>query len=394
MFAHHKRLSVALSALLVAGTAGVAVKYGDHFSPIESARAVEAAATPKTEVDVATVVFKQVSEWQSYSGRLEAVGKVDIRPLVPGTIVAVHFKDGSLVNKGDRLFTLDQRPYLAEVDRAAGQLAAAQSRAVYAATDAARAGRLIESNAISKRDLDEKQNASREATANVKVAMAALDAARVNLSYTEIVAPIAGRVSRAELTVGNVVSAGPAAPLLTSLVSVTPIYASFDVDEQTYLRYLNQASARPAPVALGLADETGYSRSGVVDSIDNQLDTQSGTIRVRARIDNANGALMPGLYARIKVGGGKPTDTVLIDDGAIGTDQAKKFVLLVGQGDVVEYREVTLGNLHEGLRIITSGLKAGDRVVVSGVQRVRPNDTVHANAVEMANIGRAAKPSA
>ncbi|NWC68625.1 efflux RND transporter periplasmic adaptor subunit [Pseudomonas sp. P7758] len=394
MIAHHKRLSVALSALLVAGTAGIAVKYGDHFPPIESAHAAEAAVAPKTEVDVATVVFKQISEWQSYSGRLEAVGKVDIRPLVPGTIVAVHFKDGAMVNKGDRLFTIDQRPYLAEVDRAAGQLAAAESRAVYTATDAARAGRLIESNAISKRDLDEKQNASREAIANVKVAKAALDAAKVNLSYTEISAPIAGRVSRAELTVGNVVSAGPAAPVLTSLVSVTPIYASFDVDEQTYLRYLNQASGKPAPVSLGLADETGYSRNGVVDSIDNQLDTQSGTIRVRARIDNANGALMPGLYARIKVGGGKPTDAVLVDDSAIGTDQAKKFVLLVGQGDVVEYREVTLGNLHDGLRIITSGLKAGDRVVVSGVQRVRPNDTVHANAVEMANIGRAAKPSA
>jgi multidrug efflux system membrane fusion protein len=273
-------------------------------------------------------------------------------------------------------------------------LAAAESRAIYTATDAARAGRLIESNAISKRDLDEKQNASREAIANVKVAKAALDAAKVNLSYTEITAPIAGRVSRAELTVGNVVSAGPAAPLLTSLVSVSPIYASFDVDEQTYLRYLNQASTKPAPVSLGLADEAGYSRSGVVDSIDNQLDTQSGTIRVRARIDNANGALLPGLYARIKVGGGKPTDAVLVDDSAIGTDQAKKFVLVVGQGDVVEYREVTLGNLHEGLRIITSGLKAGDRVVVSGVQRVRPNDTVRANSVEMANIGRAAKPSA
>jgi multidrug efflux system membrane fusion protein len=394
MIAHHKRLSVALSALLVAGTAGIAVKYGDHFSPIEAAHAAEAPAIPKAEVDVATVVFKQVSEWQSYSGRLEAVGKVDIRPLVPGTIVAVYFKDGALVSKGDRLFTIDQRPYLAEVDRAAGQLAAAESRAIYTATDAARAGRLIESNAISKRDLDEKQNASREAIANVKVAKAALDAAKVNLSYTEITAPIAGRVSRAELTVGNVVSAGPAAPVLTSLVSVSPIYASFDVDEQTYLRYLNQASTKPAPVSLGLADEAGYSRSGVVDSIDNQLDTQSGTIRVRARIDNANGALLPGLYARIKVGGGKPTDAVLVDDSAIGTDQAKKFVLVVGQGDVVEYREVTLGNLHEGLRIITSGLKAGDRVVVSGVQRVRPNDTVRANSVEMANIGRAAKPSA
>ncbi|MFJ3366878.1 efflux RND transporter periplasmic adaptor subunit [Pseudomonas sp. NPDC086251] len=394
MIAHHKRLSVALSALLVAGTAGIAVKYGDHFALVQSANAAEATAVPKTEVDVATVVFKSVSEWQSYSGRLEAVGKVDIRPQVPGTIVGVHFKDGALVKKGDLLFTIDQRPYQAEVDRAAGQLAAAESRANYAATDAGRAARLIEQNAIAKRDFDEKQNASREAIAQVKVAKALLDAAKVNLSYTEITAPIAGRVSRAELTIGNVVSAGTTAPLLTTLVSVSPIYASFDVDEQTYLRYLNQSSAKPAPVSLGLANEDSYSRNGVVDSIDNQLDTQSGTIRVRARFDNANGALLPGLYARIKVGGGKPSDAILVDDSAIGTDQAKKFVLVVGQDDKVEYREVTLGNLHEGLRIVTSGLKAGDRVVVGGVQRVRPNDTVHANSVEMANIGRAAKPSA
>jgi len=394
MIAHHKRLSVALSALLVAGTAGIAVKYGGHFSPISTVHAAEAAPVPKTEVDVATVVFKPVSEWQSYSGRLEAVGKVDIRPLVSGTLVAVHFKDGALVRKGDPLFTIDPRTYLAEVDRAAGQLAAAESQAQYTATDAGRAARLIDQNAISKRDFDEKQNASREAIANVKVAKAALDAARVNLSYTEISAPISGRVSRAELTVGNVVSAGAAAPLLTRVVSVSPIYASFDVDEQTYLRYLNQSSAQPAPVSLGLANEDSFSRMGVVDSIDNQLDTQSGTIRVRARFDNANGALLPGLYARLKVGGGKPSDVVLVDDSAIGTDQAKKFVLLVGAGDKVEYREVTLGNLHEGLRIITSGLNAGDRVVVSGVQRVRPNDSVHANSVDMANISRAAKPAA
>lgn len=394
MIANRKRLSVALSALLVAGTAGIAVKYGDHFAPVSSANAAQTSEVPKIEVDVATVVFKSVSEWQNYSGRLEAVDKVDIRPLVPGTITAVHFKDGALVKKGDPLFTIDQRPYLAEVDRATGQLAAAESRAAYTATDAARAQRLIEQNAIAKRDFDEKQNASREAIANVKVAKAALDAAKVNLSYTEITAPVAGRVSRAELTVGNIVSAGATAPLLTSLVSVSPIYASFDVDEQTYLRYLNQASGNAAPVSLGLADEEGYSRQGAVASIDNQLDTQSGTIRVRARFDNANGALLPGLYARIKVGGGKPHDTVLVDDSAIGTDQAKKYVLVVGPDDRVQYREVTLGNLHEGLRIVTSGLKAGDRIVVNGVQRARPNDSVHANSVDMADISRAARPAA
>ncbi|MFJ3485405.1 efflux RND transporter periplasmic adaptor subunit [Pseudomonas sp. NPDC090202] len=393
MIANRKRLSVVFSALLVAGTAGIVVKYGDHLEPVSSAHAASDVAPPTTEVDVATVVFKTISEWQSYSGRLEAVDRVDIRPLVPGTIVAVHFRDGALVKKGDLLFTLDQRPYLAEVDRAAGQLAAAESRAAYTATDAARAQRLIEQNAIARRDFDEKQNASREAVANVKVARAALDAARVNLSYTQITAPVAGRVSRAELTVGNIVAAGTS-PLLTTLVSVSPIYAAFDVDEQTYLRYLNQGFGSAAPVSLGLADEDGYSRKGAVDSIDNQLDTQSGTIRVRARFDNANGALLPGLYARIKVGGGKPFEAVLVNDSAIGTDQAKKFVLVVGVGDRVEYREVSLGNLHEGLRVVTSGLKAGDRVIVNGMQRARPNDTVRVNSVDMADVSRAAKPAA
>lgn len=388
------RLSVVLSTLLVAGAAGVVVKYGDNLAPVSTANAAEAAVAPKAEVDVATVVSKSISEWQSYSGRLEAVDKVDIRPLVPGTIVAVNFKDGALVKKGDLLFTIDQRPYLAEVDRATGKLAAAESREAYTATDAARAQRLIEQNAIAKRDFDEKQNASREAAANVKTARAELDAAKVNLSYTQITAPVAGRVSRAELTVGNVLSNGAAAPVLTTLVSVSPIYASFDVDEQTYLRYLNQSASSTTAVSLGLADENGYSRQGTVASIDNHLDTQSGTVRVRARFDNANGALLPGLYARVKVDGGKPYDAVLVDDAVIGTDQAKKYVLVVGNDDRVQYREITLGNLHEGLRIVTSGLKAGDRVIVNGMQRVRPNDSVHANTVNMAGISRTEKPAA
>jgi multidrug efflux system membrane fusion protein len=393
MNANRKRLSVALSALLVAGSTGIVVKYGDHFEPIASANAADAAQTPKTEVDVAMVVAKSIIDWQSYSGRLEAVDKVEIRPQVPGTIVAVHFKDGALVKKGDALFTIDPKPYLAEVDRAAGQVAAAESRVGFAATDAARAARLIEANAIAKRDVDEKQNASREAIANLKTAKAALDTAKINLAYTEILAPVSGRVSRAELTVGNIVSTGATAPLLTTLISVSPIYASFDVDEQTYLSSLSQANGKAA-VSLGLANETGYSRNGVVDSVDNQLNTASGTIRVRARFDNANGALVPGLYARVKVAGAVAHAAVMVNDAAIGTDQAKKFVLVVDGDNRVQYREVTLGNLYEGLRVVTSGLQAGERIVVNGVQRARPNDSVKANTVDMADATRAAKPAA
>jgi len=394
MFANRTRLSLALSALFViGGAAGIVVNQGHDGALISSAEAANTAA-PAAEVDVATVVSRSITEWQSYSGRLEAVDKVDIRPLVSGTIVAVHFKDGALVKKGDPLFTIDPRPYLAEVDRAAGQLAAAESRVGFAATDAARAARLIEANAIAKRDFDEKQNASREAVANLKTAKAALDVAKINLTYSEIVAPVSGRVSRAELTVGNIVSTGATAPLLTTLVSVSPIYASFDVDEQTYLSYLSQASGGSAPVSLGLANEEGYSRQGIVASVDNQLDTNSGTIRVRARFDNTNGSLVPGLYARVMVGGGKPHAAVMVNDAAIGTDQAKKYVLIVDKDDRVQYREVTLGNLYEGLRVVTSGLQSGERVIVNGVQRARPNDSVHANTVEMADASRAAKPSA
>jgi len=383
-----KRLTVALGAALVVagiGTFTAMHGFGRGDLPVNGAEAAVKPAAPVMEVDVATVVSKTITDYQNYSGRLEAVDKVEIRPLVPGTIVAVHFADGALVKKGDPLFTIDPRPYVAQVDQAAAQLAAAQARNGYTSTDAARAERLLADNAIAKRDYDEKQNASHEAAANLKAAQAALETAKINLTYTQIVAPVSGRVSRAEMTVGNIVSTGSSAPLLTTLVSVSPIYASFDVDEQTYLRYLSRDSRASVPVSLGLANEDGFSREGKVASVDNQLDTGSGTIRVRARFDNADGSLVPGLYARIKVGGGTPHPAVLIDDAAIGTDQDKKFVMVVDPDSRVQYREVTLGTLSEGMRVIVKGLQPGERIVVNGLQRVRPNDVVKANSVAMAS---------
>jgi membrane fusion protein, multidrug efflux system len=387
-----KRLTVALGAALVVagiGTFTAMHGFGHGDLPVNGAEAAIKPAAPATEVDVATVVSKTITDYQNYSGRLEAVDKVEIRPLVPGTIVAVHFTDGALVKKGDPLFTIDPRPYVAQVDQAAAQLAAAQARNGYASTDAARAERLLADNAIAKRDYDEKQNAGHEAAANLKAAQAALETAKINLTYTQILAPVSGRVSRAEMTVGNIVSTGSSAPLLTTLVSVSPIYASFDVDEQTYLRYLSRDSRASVPVSLGLANEEGFSREGKVASVDNQLDTGSGTIRVRARFDNADGSLLPGLYARIKVGGGTPHPAVLIDDAAIGTDQDKKFVMVVAPDSRVEYREVTLGTLSDGLRVIVKGLQPGERIVVNGLQRVRPNDVVKANSVAMASASQA-----
>ncbi len=379
-----RKYAVLGAALVLIGAASLVAFHGHGDSPVNAAVAA-ASAAPPTEVDVAAVVAKSITDYQSYSGRLEAIDKVEIRPLVPGTIVAVHFKDGAMVKKGDPLFTIDPRPYVAEVDRASAQLAAAQARNGYTSTDAARADRLLADNAIAKRDYDQAQNAAREAQANLKGAQAALETARINLGYTNIVAPVSGRVSRAEMTVGNIVSTGSSAPLLTTLVSVSPIYASFDVDEQTYLRYLSRDSRTSVPVSLGLANEDGYSRDGKVDSVDNRLDTGSGTIRVRARFDNGDGALLPGLYARVKVGGGAPHAAVLVDDAAIGTDQDKKFVMIVDKDNRAQYREVTLGTQSEGLRVIVKGLQPGERIVVNGLQRVRPNDVIKPNAVAMSS---------
>lgn len=385
---YRKRMTVALGAVAFVGAvAGLGYLRGPLGGPVDTAHAADMPPTA-VEVDVATVLSQTITDWQSYSGRLEAIDRVDVRPLVPGTIVAVHFKDGALVKRGDPLFTIDPRPYQAEVDRAAAQLAAAKARALYASTDAARADRLLADNAIAKRDYEEKHNADREASAAVKAAEAALESAQVNLGYTNVAAPVTGRVSRAELTVGNVVSAGADAPLLTTLVSVSPIYASFEVDEQTYLQYLGRDRNAKVPVTIGLANEEGYSLKGTISSVDNRLDTSSATIRVRATIDNPDGALVPGLYARVKVGGGAAHPAILVDDAAVATDQAKKYVLVVDGANKVHYREVRLGALHDNLRVVDSGLKAGERIVVNGLMRARPNDTVQPRAVDMVNAAR------
>ncbi|VVD72844.1 efflux RND transporter periplasmic adaptor subunit [Pandoraea nosoerga] len=373
--------------LIAAAATAVLVAIGTFtVVRVDASTPPAAQVMPAVEVDVANVISRTVTDWQSYSGRLDAVDRVDIKPLVSGTITAVHFKDGQLVKKGDPLFTIDPRPYAAEVDRAAAQLASAQARDVFASTDLARAQRLIADNAIAKKDFDQKENAAREAAASVKAARAALEAARINLGYTQIVAPVSGRVSRAEITVGNTVSAGAQSPALTTVVSVSPIYAAFDVDEQTYLRYLSRDTAKPGgvPVDLGLANEAGYSRKGTVYSVDNRFDTTSGTIRVRARFDNTDGALVPGLYARIRVGGGEPHPALLVDQAAIGTDQSKKFVLVLDAQNKVQYREVQLGERHGGLVEVAGGLKEGERIVVNGLQRVRPGDAVSPKVVKMA----------
>jgi len=362
-----------------------------------SAIGVDASASspqtpPAAGVDVAEVVTRQIVDWQQYSGRLEAIDKVEIRPLVSGTLTAIHFKDGALVKKGDPLFTIDPRPYAAEVARTQAQLAGAEARAGYTAADLARGERLLPDNAIARRDFEEKQNAAREAAANVQAAQAALRTAKLNLEYTEISAPVSGRISRAEVTVGNIVSVGSSTPPLSMLVSVAKIYAAFDVDEQSFLKYVNPARSKgtQVPVYLGLANEDAYSREGKIGSVDNRLDSSSGTIRVRAVFDNADGQLLPGLYARIRLGGGAARQAVLIDEKAISTDQDKRFVLVVGKDNHADYREIHVGANLDGLRVVESGLQSGERVIVNGLQRVRPGDTVTPTLVPMSKVADSA----
>lgn len=367
-------LAAALAGLFVLG-GGLAITQGQ-------AGAAPTATPVAATVDVAAVVSRAVTDWQTYSGRLEAIERVDIRPQVSGILTAVHFKDGSVVRKGDPLFTIDPRPFAAEVARAEAQLAGAEARAAYTAADLARGERLLADNAIARRDFEEKQNAAREAAANLLAARAALKVAQLNLEYTHIAAPISGRVSRAEVTVGNLVAPGNG-PALTTLVSADRIYAAFDVDEQSYLKVVDGTQGKALPIRLGLADEDGYSRTGRLSSVDNRLDSSSGTIRLRAVVDNPDGRLVPGLYARVMLGAAAQRDALLIDEKAVGTDQAKRFVLVVGDGNQTAYREVRLGAIQGGMRVVDAGLKAGERIVVNGLQRVRPGDTVTPNIVPM-----------
>ena len=384
----------ATAGALAAAVAAGGTSLGLQDSHAESSAA--GAAPQGVPVSVAAVLQKDIALWDEFSGRLEAVQRVEVRPRVAGALQAVHFKEGALVKQGDLLVTVDPAPYAAEVDRAEAQVAAAQARVSYTRSELDRSTRLLQESAIAQREHDERQNAHREADANLRAAQAALQTARLNLSYTQVRAPVAGRVGRIEVTVGNLVSAGAGAPVLTSLVSVSPIYASFDTDEQIVVKALQDLgsgakgqSARqlleriPVQMGTGTSTSGGTPHAGHLQLIDNQVDAKSGTVRVRAVFDNADGALIPGQFARIRMGQARNTQAVLINERAVGTDQSKKFVMVVAEGNKAEYREVTLGAPVDGLRVVTLGLKAGETIVVNGLQRVRPGAVLAPQAVPM-----------
>nr|WP_297356200.1 efflux RND transporter periplasmic adaptor subunit [uncultured Caldimonas sp.] len=380
---------LAVAALLTLAAAVPAALFGAGSTQAEPPP--PDAAPQALPASVATVVQSDVMAWDEFSGRLEAVERVEVRPRVAGTVQSVHFREGGLVKRGDLLFTLDPAPYAAEVDRAQAQVAAAEARVSHAQSEHARAQRLWEEDAIAQRELDERANALREAQANLRAATAALQSARLNLDYTQVRAPIAGRIGKLEVTVGNLVAAGPGAPVLTTLVSVHPIYASFDADERVVARALQQlpggSSARAQieriPVQMGTAtsDDTPY--EGKLQLVDNQVNATSGTVRVRAVFDNTDGRLMPGQFARLRMGQAQASSSLLINERAVGTDQDKRFVMVVGPDNKAAYREVTLGPSVDGLRMVTSGLKAGERIVINGLHRVRPGTLLAPQPVAM-----------
>ncbi|WP_114971512.1 efflux RND transporter periplasmic adaptor subunit [Rhodoferax ferrireducens] len=389
----HRLLAVVLAVLAVAGIAGAVL--GVSRSEAQPGAAAEAPATP---VSVATVVQSEVAAWDEFSGRLEAVERVDIRSRVAGTIQAVHFREGALVSKGELLLTIDPAPYAAEVERADAQVAAAQARVTQAKGEQERSQRLWTEQAISKRELDERVNGQREADANLRAAQAALQTAQLSLGYTQLRAPVSGRVGKLEVTIGNLIAAGPGAPVLTTLVSVSPIYASFDADEQVVAKALKDVGVKGErkleriPVQMGTAASTDTPFAGRLQLVDNQVDPKSGTVRARAVFDNKDGQLIPGQFARIRMGQATQGTALLINERAVGTDQNKKFVLVVGADNKAMYREVTLGASVNGLRIVKDGLAANERIVVNGLQRVRPGALVAPQVVEMSAKAELAKP--
>ena len=338
-------------------------------------------------VSVAQVMQKKIRGTHEFSGRLVAVDQAEIRPRVSGEIVEVHFADGAMVNKGDPLFTIDPRPYETV-------LKSAQARAVLAESEVARAQKLFKEKAIPQRDLDQRKN-------DVEVARADLARAKLDLEYTQVKSPITGRVSRAEITKGNLVDAGANAPLLATVVTASPVYADFEIDETTYLEYAHahmtgRDQVAQIPVMMALNGESGAPHVGHMESFDNRLNNGSGTVRVRGVFDNSDGMLVPGLFARIKLGGAQETDQLLITDRAVGTDQSKKFVLVVGDDNKTEHREIKLGGItDDGLRIVTDGLKVGEKIIVSGMQRVMmPGQPVTPELVAMDAKEAPAQPQA
>jgi multidrug efflux system membrane fusion protein len=373
-------------AILFGAVAAIALVGGGaalrHFSDA-SAQPKAAVETPAVPVSVLTVAAGNVRVWSEFSGRLNAVDYAEIRPEVSGRVAQVRFRDGQTVRAGDILFVIDPRPYEAALAKAQANLASARTNAEFTQTELDRAANLVKEQAIAQRLYDERANAKRVADAAVQAAEAELKQAEIDIDHAYVKAPITGRLSRAEVTLGNLVSAGANAQVLTSIVSSDGIYADFEVDEQTFMKSI-RADADTAdkehkiPVELTVQGDAAHVYKGTIYSFDNRINTASGTIRARARFDNKDSSLVPGMFVSVRLGSSPKSQVLLIPERAIGNDQNKKFIYVVGPGDKVAYREVNLGQQVGGGRIVLSGLQAGERVVVDGLQHIAPDVKVQA----------------
>ncbi|WP_231591737.1 efflux RND transporter periplasmic adaptor subunit [Cellvibrio sp. pealriver] len=345
--------------------------------------ATPAAVPPAPTVDVVVLEPQTIRAWANFSGRLAPVESAAIKPLVSGTIQQVLFSEGQQVKKGQPLFVIDPRPHQASVQRAQAQLATAQSRAKLAKDELDRSQQLIAAKLISQSIYDSAFSAHQVAQADVKQAEAALNQAKLDLEYAHISAPISGRVGRAELTVGNVVEAGANAPLLTQIVANDKLYAEFNVDEATYIQFVrNTKNTQDMPVELTLASDASVTYKGYISAFDNRLDTNSGTIRARAVFENNDGALTAGMFANVRLGSAEKMQALLIPERAIGTNQSKKYVLVVDENNTANYHEVTLGDHYQGQRVIVAGVNAGDKIIVNGLSHVRPNSVVNPSVTQ------------
>ena len=350
------------------------------------------AAPPAPAVSAADVVVKSISQWDSFNGRIEAVESVQLRPRVSGYIDKVNYTDGQEVKKGEVLFTIDDRTYRAALEQAQANLARAKTQASLAQSEANRTDKLVNTNVVSREEWEQRRSAATQAQADIRAAQAAVDAAQLNLDFTKVTAPIDGRASRALITSGNLVTAGDTASVLTTLVSQKTVYVYFDVDESTYLHYQNLARSGQGassnhtalPVEIGLTGEEGYPHQGKVDFLDNQLTPSTGTIRMRALLDNAQRQFTPGLFARVRLPGSAEFKATLIDDKAVLTDQDRKYVYIVDKEGKAQRRDITPGRLADGVRIVRQGLNPGDKVIVEGLQKVfMPGMPVNAKTVAM-----------
>lgn len=380
--------SAAVAAIIAGGMLALSPSHSEETAATgEASPAVQApVAVP---VSVATVEAQNLVGWKEFSGHLEAVERVEVRSRVAGQVRSVHFREGSLVQAGDLLVTIDPEPFAAEVARAEAQVTAARARLAFTKKEHERAQQLVKTRTLPIREGDSRANAYREAQANFQAAEADLRKAQLDLGYTEIRAPVSGRVGQILVDVGNLVPAGAGAPALTTLVSVDPIYASFDADEQVVLeaiRDLGTGGNRDVsriPVEMAAPFGSSEPIRGHLQFIDNTVNAGSGTVHVRAQFDNPDGFLIPGQFARLRMGKAVAERSLLITDRAVGIDQGKKFVLVVADDNTVAYREVTLGPSAGRLRVVTSGLNAGERIVVNGLQRVRPGALVAPEQVAM-----------